>query len=55
VVKTTTGYVAALFISIDWMPFLVLTRDNANALFALVIAPGFYLHHVEVANKDLGS
>jgi len=26
--------------------------DNADALFALVITPGFYLHHIEVADED---
>jgi len=33
------------------MPFLVPTLDNADPLFALVITPGFYLHHVEVAKQ----
>jgi len=41
---------AVLFISIDWMLFLALTLDNADPLFALVIIPGFYLHHVQVAD-----
>jgi len=38
-----------LFISIGRMPFLAATLDNANPLFALVITPDFYLHHVELA------
>jgi len=40
--------VAVLFISIDRMPFLGPTVDNADQLFALVITPGFYLHHEKV-------
>jgi len=35
-----------------WMPFLVLTLDTADHLFALVIRLGFYLHHTEVADQD---
>jgi len=46
---------AALFISIDRMPFLAPTLDNADPLFALVIPPGFYQHHVEVADQDPAS
>jgi len=46
---------AVWFISISRMPFLGLTLDNANPLFALVITPGFYLHHVEVADQDSAS
>jgi len=26
--------------------------DNADALFTMVITPGFYLHHVEVTDPD---
>jgi len=38
------------------MPFLAPTLDiNADPLFALVIAPGFYLHHVEVVDRDPAS
>jgi len=37
------------------MPFLGPTLDNADLLFALVIIPGFYLHHVELADQDLAS
>jgi len=29
--------------------------NNADSLFALVIALGFYLHHIEVADQDLAS
>jgi len=43
---------AVLFIYIDRMPFLAQTFDNADRLFALVITPGFYLHHVEVVDQD---
>jgi len=43
---------AVLFISIDRMPFLAPTLDDADPLFALVIlTPGFYLHPVEVADQ----
>jgi len=41
-------YIAVCFIFIGWMPFLASTFDNADPLFALVITPGFYLHHEEV-------
>jgi len=35
------------------MRFLALSFDNADPLFAqVVINPGFYLHHVEVADQD---
>jgi len=44
-----------LFISIDWMPFMAPTFDNADPLFALVITLGFYLYHVAVADQDLAS
>jgi len=50
-----SSYLAVLFISIGRMPFLSPTLDNANPLFALVITPGFYLHHVEVADRDPAS
>jgi len=43
----------ALFISIGRMPFLTPTFDNAD--FALMMAPDFYLHHVEVADQDPNS
>jgi len=43
--------VAVLFDSIDRMPFLAPTLDNANPFFALMIAPGFYQHHLEVAGQ----
>jgi len=46
---------AVLFISVDGMPFLVPTLDNADPLSALVITPGFYLHHVDVADQDQAS
>jgi len=42
---------AALIISTDRMIFLAPTFDNADPLFALVITPGLYLHHVEVADQ----
>jgi len=37
------------------MPFLAPTLDNTDPLFALAITPGFYLHHVEVADQDPAS
>jgi len=48
----TSGFLAILFMSIGRMPFLAQTLDIAYLLFALVIKPGFYLHHVEVADQD---
>jgi len=47
----TFGYIASLFISTDRMPFLAPTPDNADPHFELVIAPGFYPHHVEVVDQ----
>jgi len=35
-----------VFNSIARIPFLTTTLDNTDPLFALVITPGFYLHHV---------
>jgi len=29
--------------------------DNFDRLFALMITPGFYLHHVEVVDQDIAS
>jgi len=55
VVNTTSGYTAALLIPLGRIPFLALTLDNANLLFAVVITPGFYLYHVEVADQDPAS
>jgi len=56
---------ADLFIAICLMPFLAPILDNADPLCALVITPGFYLHHdfalvitpglylrIEVADQD---
>jgi len=43
VVKTTLVYMELLFISIDWMPFLARTLDNADPLFMLVITPYSFL------------
>jgi len=43
---------AVLYISIRWMPFPGSTPDKADPLFALVIAPGFCLHHIKVADED---
>jgi len=51
----TSGYVAALSITIDRMSFQVPTLDIADPLLARVITPGFYLHRVEVADQDLAS
>jgi len=34
------------------MPFLAPTLYNVDPLFALVITPAFYLHHVEVVDKE---
>jgi len=44
-----------LFISIDWMPFLASTLDNADPLFARVITPGLHLHRKQVADQDPAS
>jgi len=41
-----------LFISIGRMSFLAPIFDNADQLFALVITPSFYLHHIEVVDQD---
>jgi len=46
---------AVLFIPVGRMPSLASTFDNADRLFAPVITPGFYLHHVEVADQASGS
>jgi len=50
---------AALFtiFQLDGCPSWRLTLDIADPLFALVIAPGFYPHHVEevVADQDQAS
>jgi len=43
---------AVLFISIDRVPFLLLTLDIIDSLVALAITPGFYLHHVPVEDQD---
>jgi len=40
-----------LFISIGRMP----TLDNVDPLFALVITPGFYMHHIKVTDQDSAS
>jgi len=34
------------------MPFLAATIDTTQPLFDLVMTPGSYLHHVEVADQD---
>jgi len=39
------------FTSIARMPLLAPALDNAYPLFALVITPGFYLHHEKVADQ----
>jgi len=41
---------ASLFISIGRTPFLAPTFDKADPHFALMITPGSYLHHAEVAH-----
>jgi len=43
---------AVLIFSIGQTPFLSPTLDIADLLFALVITPGFQLHHLEVADQD---
>jgi len=53
--KLTSGYMAVLFISIGWMPFLVSTHDYADTPFALVIPSSFYLHNVEMADRNPSS
>jgi len=44
-----------VFVFIGRMPFLAPSLDNANPLIALVMTPGFYLHHVEVEDQDPAS
>jgi len=51
----TSGCMAVLFISIGLMPSLVPNVDNADPQFTLVITPGFYQHHIEVAYQDSAS
>jgi len=51
----TSGYMAVLFISGGRMPVLAPTLDNGVPHFTMVITPGFYLHHVEVAYQDPAS
>jgi len=51
----TSGNVAALFLSVNLMPFLAPTLDNADPLFALVITPDFYQQNVEVTDQDPAS
>jgi len=46
---------AILFIFISRMPFLTPTLDNVDGHSALVIAPDFYVHHVQVADQDPAS
>jgi len=46
---------AVMFISFDRLPFLAPPFDSAEPLIALVITPGFYLHHVEVTDEDPAS
>jgi len=54
VVKTTSGYMH--FINSNGrMTFLVPALYNADRLFALVITPRLYLHHVEAVNQDPAS
>jgi len=48
----TSGYILVLFIFIGRMPFLALTLDIADLLFALVITLASYLHHAEVVDQD---
>jgi len=50
----TSGY-GTFFISIDWMPILLPTLDDADPLFALRVTPGFNLHRVEVTDQDSAS
>jgi len=37
------------------MPFLAPSLDIVDLLFTLVVTPGFYLHHMEVADQDPAS
>jgi len=53
--QTTSGFMAVVFISIGRMPFLAPSLDIAGQLFTLVITPGFYLHHIEVADPPSGN
>jgi len=40
-----------LSISVGGMTLLAPTPQNADPLFVLVITPGYYLHHVLVADQ----
>jgi len=54
--QTTPGYMTALFNFSGRMPFLAPTLHKADPLFFdLVIAPGFYLHHIEVVDQHPAS
>jgi len=44
---------AALFISICWMPFMVPTVVNVDLLFALVIASGYNMHQDPAGDRAL--
>jgi len=46
---------AAFVIFIDRILFLASNFDNAEPLFALVMAAVFSLHHVEMANQNPAS
>jgi len=50
-----SSYITIFVISNGWMTFLAPTFNNADPLFALVITPDFYLHHVKVADQDRAS
>jgi len=44
----TSGSIAELLFISDRMPFMTPTLDNADPLLAPMIAPGFYLHQVNL-------
>jgi len=54
----TSRYTAVLVISIGRMHLHLLAPtldDDTDYLFALVIAPSFYLHQIEVVDQDPAS
>jgi len=48
----TSGYMAVKFISIDRIPFLAPTLDNADSIFALVITPGKVGNYLVITPGD---
>jgi len=56
--QTISGYLTFVFIFIEWMAwmsFLASTLYDDDLFFALMITPGYYLDHAEVADQDSAS